>query len=253
MEYTHQTQHGLLEELLMAQKGDSYWTTFPGGSGNEIFPGCWNSQSFDHQDHNQDLITSNSNSTSLLGLLSSPALVAAEPHESGFAFPFVEPAYSFLDDGFTTTVPELGSSYDHSKYDSLLPISIQQDYEGGLVEDGGRVGVLGNRNSHGFQDGKGFGKPEVQQPTTSTGASTMGLCGDKKSKIKKVEGQPSKNLMAERRRRKRLNDRLSMLRSIVPKISKVITHLLQIFWHYSSFAFLLSFFFAYAMKLASGA
>lgn len=59
---------------------------------------------------------------------------------------------------------------------------------------------------------------KVNESVKNWNASSSATGGDNKGKKK---GLPAKNLMAERRRRKKLNDRLYMLRSVVPKISKV--------------------------------
>lgn len=77
------------------------------------------------------------------------------------------------------------------------------NYDSDEVDESGKVVMEENGNN----GGGNFGNPNG----TVNG-------GDHKGKKK---GLPAKNLMAERRRRKKLNDRLYMLRSVVPKISKV--------------------------------
>lgn len=82
----------------------------------------------------------------------------------------------------------------------------------GLNYDSDDLTESNNNNSKMEEsNGKSCGNNNSNGNSTLTGVDQKG----------KKKGMPAKNLMAERRRRKKLNDRLYMLRSVVPKISKV--------------------------------
>nr|WIE96150.1 basic helix-loop-helix transcription factor [Loropetalum chinense var. rubrum] len=197
-------EQDFLEELLALRRDT--WETIPTEM-NQFLSNPWNFDCF------------NQNPSTLIPNSSFQTVTPPPQLQHNFDHSFSEYHCPFGDDFSALHIAD--SVADNKLEDTPPLIMNQEDYPSSIMEaDEDPALVLGD-DLQNMEMQATTCKMEPTQSSNEASVFNMGVCLDSKSRVKKVQGQPSKNLMAERRRRKRLNDRLSMLRSVVPKISKM--------------------------------